>query len=144
VRDLSHPDTDAQKADVELVMKELGLDEERLVDSLIEVRNKADLLDAEEREVQANLAKRADHPVVVMSAVTGQGVDDFLATVEDQLSRALETLELRLEPADGKTLAWLYAHGEVIDRRDEDDGVHVTVRLEPANARRFEQIKPSA
>ncbi len=140
VRDVSHPDTEAQKQDVEEVMKGLGVDEERLADNFIEVRNKIDLLTDDDNEIQANLAKRADHPVIPMSAVTGAGVDAFLEAVEDQLSRHLESLSVTLEPADGKRLSWLYAHGDVIDRHDEDDGIHVTVLLEPANLKRFEQL----
>lgn len=142
VRDLSHLDTEAQKTDVETVMHELGVDDERIAESLIEVRNKTDLLSEDEQDIQANLAKRADHPVVLTSAVTGRGVDDFLTAVENQLSRAMETLEVSISPADGKTLSWLYAHGDVVARQDEDDAIHLTVKLEPANARRFEQIKP--
>ncbi|MCW8915573.1 MAG: GTPase HflX [Magnetovibrio sp.] len=140
VRDVSHPDSEAQKTDVEHVMKGLGVDEERLADNFIEVRNKIDLLSDDENALQANLAKRADHPVIPMSAVTGAGVEDFLQAVEGQLSRHLETFSITLEPADGKRLSWLYAHGDVIERLDEEDGVHVTVLLEPANLKRFEQI----
>lgn len=141
VRDVSHPDTDAQKADVETVMKELGLEDDRLHTSMIEVRNKADLLDGDEHDIQVNLTKRTDQPTVLMSATHGEGVDAFLAIIEKQLSRTLETHDVHLAPSDGKTLSWLYSNGEVVERRDEDDGVHVIVRLTAANARRFEQLK---
>jgi len=140
VRDVSHPDTDAQKADVESVMKSLGLDDERISGMLIEVRNKSDLLNVDDREFQANMVRRADHPVVLMSAVTGEGVDQFLTSVEDQLSRAHETIAVVLAPSEGKLLSWLYSHGEVLERDDKEDGVHLTVSLEPANARRFERL----
>ena len=141
VRDMSHPDSEAQKADVAEVMKGLGLDEERINDAMIEVRNKSDLLDADEHEVQANIVRRADSPVVLMSAATGEGVDEFLEAVEAQLSRAQETLTVTLKAHDGKLQSWLYTHGDVIDRIDDEHGVHMTVRIEPANARRFEQLK---
>lgn len=143
VRDLSHPDTEAQKADVEEVMKSLGLEDEHIDGALIEVRNKADLLDAEEHELQANIVRRADSPVVLMSAATGEGVEAFLQAVEAHLSRAQETLTVTLKAHDGKLQSWLYNHGEVIERIDDEHGVHMTVRLEPANARRFEQLKSS-
>ena len=141
VRDMSHPDSEAQKADVAEVMKGLGLDEERINDAMIEVRNKSDLLDADEHEVQANIVRRADSPLVLMSAVTGEGVDEFLEAVEAQLSRAQEILTVTLKPHDGKLQSWLYTHGEVTDRHDDEHGVHMIVRIEPANARRFEQLK---
>lgn len=77
VRDVSHPDSEAQKNDVELVMKDLGLEDDRLIEQLIEVRNKSDLLSSDDQENQSNMVKRADHPMVLMSAVTGEGVDTF-------------------------------------------------------------------
>lgn len=122
-------------------MKDLGLEDDRLIEQLIEVRNKSDLLSSDDQENQSNMVKRADHPMVLMSAVTGEGVDTFLQTVEEQLARSMETLQVSLDPSDGKTLSWLYAHGEVIDRQDEEDAIHITVNLEPANLRRFEQLK---
>ena len=141
VRDVSHPDTEAQKADVEDVLKTLGIDDARQRASMVEVRNKTDQLAPGDLEIQSNLAARVDHPVVLMSAVTGQGVDAFMAQVEAQLSQSLETLELQLDHADGKTLSWLYAHGDVVERHDGEDAVHITVKMDPANARRFAQLK---
>ena len=142
VRDISHPDTEAQRADVKTVMKGLGLDDERLVGSLIEVRNKSDQLDAEEYEAQVNVARRADdHPVALMSAVTGEGVGEFLDIVEKLLSQAQTTIDVVLAPTEGKLMAWLYANGDVIERRDEEDGIHFTVHLEPDDVGRFERLK---
>lgn len=141
VRDIAHGDSEAQAKDVAEVLKELGLDDEALQDRLIEVRNKADMLSADEHALQVNQVKRADLPMVLTSAITGEGVADFLAAVEARLSHAHETIEVTLQPADGKRLAWLYAHGDVTERRDDEDGqIHLTVKLEPANARRFEQM----
>ena len=140
VRDISHPDTDAQAKDVDGVLKELGLDDAALQNALIEVRNKVDVLDDENVSLQRNQAARADHPVVLTSAVTGAGVDDFLAAVEERLGSALETIEVSVDVSDGKRVAWLYAHGEVLERRDDDEGVHLTVRFEPANLQRFKQL----
>jgi len=142
VRDISHADSEAQMADVISVMKGLGLDDERLVGSLIEVRNKSDQLDTDEYEVQVNVVRRADeHPIALMSAVTGEGVPEFLDLVEKLLSQAQTTIEVVLSPSEGKLMAWLYAHGDVVDRRDEDDGIHFTVHLEPEDAGRFERLK---
>jgi len=141
VRDIAHPDTEAQANDVAQVLKDLGLDEEALQDIAIEVRNKSDLLSDDDRITQENQVKRASTPIVLTSAVTGAGVGDFLDAVESRLSHAHETIEVELNPADGKTLAWLHAHGEVLDRQDDEDGtVHLTVKLDPANLQRFEQM----
>jgi GTP-binding protein HflX len=51
----------------------------------------------------------------------------------------MEVADYAIPPQDGARLAWLYQHGEVVERHDEDTGVHVTVRLLPADRARFEQ-----
>ena len=78
--------------------------------------------------------------MVLTSAVTGEGVEDFLNAVDARLSQSMETLELTLDVTEGKKIAWLYAHGEVQNRTDDEHGVHITVRLDAANARRFETL----
>jgi len=50
----------------------------------------------------------------------------------------METIEVTLPGSDGAGLAWLHQHGEVLSRDDRDDGVHLTVRLSPADRARFE------
>lgn len=144
VRDISHTDTEPQSKDVANVLKELGLDAEALRDTLIEVRNKSDRLSDDDRQAQANQVQRAEKPVVLVSAVSGEGVDTFLATLEEMLSRTHPVTEVVLHPADGKKLAWLYAHGDVMERVDEEDGtIRLSVKLDPANAQRFEQMHRS-
>lgn len=141
VRDISHEDTEPQAVDVAEVLKELGLGEEQLQDRLIEVRNKADLLSLDDHETQVNQVKRAETPMVLTSAVTGEGIEDFLVRLEDRLSQGFETIEADLQPADGKNMAWLYAHGDVLNRVDDEDGtVHLTVKLDNANAQRFAKM----
>ena len=72
-----------------------------------------------------------------ISAVTGAGLDDLLAAIEARLSvqRVIETY--RLGHADGAAMAWLHAHGEVIERKDTDDYAELTVRLAPEDVQRF-------
>jgi len=140
VRDIAHPDTEAQSLDVQDVLKELGLDDVALQKTLVEVRNKVDLLNDDERDVQVNQSCRADHPIVVMSAVTGFGIDAFLTAIEDRLGDALQTVKVELSVADGKKLSWLYSHGEVLDRVDEDSTIHVTVRFDAANFQRYQLL----
>ena len=66
-------------------------------------------------------------------------VEIFEAAFDARLARAATTVEVLLAYEDGATLAWLYDHGEVMARQDDDAGMHLTVRLDPANAARFEQ-----
>ena len=52
-----------------------------------------------------------------------------------QISQAVEKAL-----ADGKSLAWLHAHGKVVEQVVEDDYIHVTAFLSPDNIRRFESM----
>ncbi|MBF0249081.1 MAG: GTPase HflX [Alphaproteobacteria bacterium] len=140
VRDMAHPDTEAQKQDVETVLAELGLGAEYLYANMIEVRNKCDLLTLDEKDVQLNQARRSDRPIVVTSAVTGEGIDAFFAAVDARLAKTMETHEFTVKPSDGKRLAWLYANGEVLERTDGDNAIHLIVRMDPSNVSRFERL----
>ena len=138
VRDLSHPETEAQKSDVEQVLRELGL-EERLAD-IVEVWNKIDLLDPDRRTLILAQAERSDRQVAI-SARTGEGCDRLLALIDARLSAGSELRHLRLRHGDGAAIAWLYANGNVVARRDDDEFAHMTVRLDPAQAARFDRMQ---
>ncbi len=137
VRDIAHEDAQAQGADVEAILGELGV--EASDPRLIEVWNKADLLDADRREAALNAALRGvdGRKPILVSAVTGEGIDALLAAIETRLAEGRETMEIDLDPADGQGLHWLYEHAEVLERRDaEDGGVHLTIRVAPEAAER--------
>jgi GTP-binding protein HflX len=132
VRDIAHEETAAQAADVEAVLASLDISESRR-DEIIEVWNKADLLDEDRLDAAREAASRSNKTVIILSAVTGYGVEALLAAIEDRLSRAQSTVEVTLEPADGEGLAWLYARTEVTERETLDDGrTRLTVRADPA------------
>jgi GTP-binding protein HflX len=137
VRDIAHPDTVAQKADVMNVLAELGVEENRHND-MIEVRNKIDLIAEEERDAIFNSSSRNGH-AVALSAITGEGVDALLATIDDLLNAERSVLDVTLDLGDGAAIAWLYERGEVISREDEGTQAHIRVGLDSANAARFEQ-----
>lgn len=136
VRDAAHQDTEAQKADVMDVLKEIGLGEGAEV-TQIEVMNKIDLLSAESKILLANQSKRSNVPSVLVSAITGEGCKELVAAIDDRITENYTLLEIALKHGDGGALAWLYEHGEVIDRQDEADAIHVKVRLDTANLERF-------
>ena len=137
VRDVSHPDAEAQAADVEMVMKDLGLGE--AVDcGLVEALNKIDLLPSERRDEVLNQSRRRPG-VVPLSAVTGEGVDGLLADLDQRLSEGRQLVDLTLPLSDGAGIAWLYRHGEVVARRDDDHAAFMRVRLDPADAQRYRQ-----
>ncbi|MBI3445859.1 MAG: GTPase HflX [Magnetospirillum sp.] len=137
VRDISHPDTDAQASDVETVLKELGLGE--VVDrGLVEALNKIDLLPESRRLEVINQAKRREG-AMALSAVTGQGIAELLADLDRRLGSARETVDVALALSDGASISWLYRHGEVVARRDDDRQAFIRVKLDPADIRRFHQ-----
>ncbi len=134
-RDMSHEDAGAQSRDVEKVLDELGI---AATDKrMIEVWNKIDRLDAEGRDRLVNLAERQppERRPVVVSAVTGEGIDHLIDAIETRIGEGRQTLELDLDPADGAGLSWLYRHSEVLSKDMRDDGrLAVTVRADPKNA----------
>jgi GTP-binding protein HflX len=137
VRDVAHADTAAQSHDVEKVLDELGIaaDDRRL----IEVWNKIDCLGAEERARLANLAQRraAERAPVLVSALSGEGLDRLTAAIETRLAATRQTLAVSLDPADGAGLSWLYRHAEVLSKAMADDGrLAVTVRADADKAAR--------
>jgi GTP-binding protein HflX len=138
VRDIADPDTLAQARDVEAVLGQLDLDEGRLV----EVWNKIDLLEADDREEA--LARAARSGAVAVSAVTGEGCDALLRLVAQRIDDGPQ-VEAQLQAGEGEALAWLYQHGRVVDRQDQQDGaVHVAVRLDSQALGRFERLFPDA
>jgi GTP-binding protein HflX len=135
VRDAAHPESEAQKADVEAVLRDLGID----VDSdahLVEVMNKIDQLDEDARTALANLAAR-EADLVPISALTGEGIDALLARLDERLGTSRAVVDLDVDLSDGATLAWLYRHGTVVERHDEGTVAHIKVGLDPADLGRF-------
>lgn len=142
VRDISHPDSEAQAADVETVLRELGLAE--MVDNgLVEGLNKIDLLGPERRAEVINQASR--HPGrLPFSAVTGEGVAALLAELDRRLGQGRAMLDVSLPLSDGASIAWLYRHGEVVARRDDQSHAYLRVKLDAADVRRFHQRQAAA
>jgi GTP-binding protein HflX len=135
VRDIAHPDSEAQRQDVEAILDDLGLGE-RLEERVIEVLNKIDLLDAESRQVLGHRVARGNGQVLA-SALTGEGVAELLAAIDRHLAKSARTVTLSVPLDDGAALAWLYDHGQVLERRDDARHAHLRVDLDPADLARF-------
>lgn len=136
VRDISHPQSLAQKQDVLEVLEALGLPEQRR-ETMIEVLNKIDLLEPERRDEVRNMAARTQN-VLALSAATGEGCDALLAAVAARLSERRELIDLHLAPGDGANLAWLHQHAEVIElRHDADGAAYVRTSIDPEDLARY-------
>jgi GTP-binding protein HflX len=135
VRDAHHPDSDAQREDVLAVLGDLGL-AAVIEDGLIEVMNKIDLMDPPTRASLVNQAAR-NTEAVALSAVTGEGCGGLLRLIERRLEAGVRSVRLDVPLSDGRTLAWIYAHGEVLGRRDDGEAAHLSVRLSDADLGRL-------
>ena len=137
VRDIVHPDSEAQKQDVLAVLTDLGVDDARR-DGMIEVYNKIDQADDDVRHRVINMVGRTPLAAAV-SALSGEGADQLLALIGQQVGRHDRAVRLHLPHSDGATLAWLYQVGEVVERRDDEQSAWLVVRLDAANAGRLEK-----
>jgi GTPase len=136
VRDIAHPDSDAQAADVEGVLRDLGVRGEAGAVPLIEAWNKIDLLEGEARAAVENEAARRDD-VMLLSATSGEGVEDATARVVAALTTGRCLRDLRVASSDGAALAWLHAHGQVEREEHADGEVALVVRLSDEDWARF-------
>ena len=135
VRDISRDDSEAQALGVEKVLAQLGIAPRE--PRLIEIWNKVDRLGREAGERVRNLAARrgAEHRPILVSALSGEGIDCLAAEIERRLATVRETLDLELDVSDGAGLSWLHRHTEVMAKQAREDGrLLVTVRADPANA----------
>lgn len=134
VRDISHPDSEAQKHDVEAVLDDLGVLERMHNGHALEALNKIDQLDDESRIA---LLARDDPSRIAVSALTGQGCDVFIERIEATLGAGDRTFSYDINPGDGAAIAWLHQNGRVISQEVKDDLLSVSVILAPADASRF-------
>ena len=138
VRDIAHPDSEAQRADVLAVLAEIGVGPEAGEGApIIEVWNKLDALDPEAHEaVLANAARDPD--VVAISALTGEGIEDLQRIVSERLMAGARVHSISLPAGDGGAIAWLHQHGEVIEQAMEGETLTMDVRLSPDEWDRFQ------
>ena len=135
VRDIHHPDTEAQRNDVQSVLTELGLGAQ-VEQGLVEALNKIDLLDPETRAALINRTGR-NRDAVPVSAATGEGTDRLLVLIDDRLDGGRRLIDLDIPLSDGASIAWIYRHGDVVRRHDDDERAHFSVRLAEADLGRF-------
>jgi len=138
VRDMAHPDRDAQRADVEEVLTSLGITEES-GPARLEAWNKLDLLEGDERQELLGEAERREDAVPI-SALTGWGIDQLREKAADRLRSGATLHHLRLPAGDGSRIAWLHARGEVVDQRVDQDEIALAVRLSPDNWEKFQAL----
>ncbi len=145
VRDIAGADSEAQSRDVAAVLAELGV-EAKAPERVIEVWNKVDLMPPAQRPPRVIPAAAGNGPAVVaVSALTGEGLPELLALIEEKVATARRTYEVRLEGAALGQLHRLYEVGEVLDRSDNADGSTTAhVRVAPDRQAAFDKAFPNA
>ncbi|MFZ1737176.1 GTPase HflX [Sphingorhabdus sp.] len=139
VRDIAHPASDIQKRDVLAVLAEIGIgaDGKHPV-PIVEVWNKIDLLDPEQREELDQQLTRNEHCLAI-SALSGEGIDQFLSHLASLLDKDSETRRFMLASSNGAALAWLHDQGDVQDRVQDDGFTACEARLNSAQWGKFEK-----
>lgn len=133
VRDIAHPETENQCDDVHHVLKDLGL-EIAMETHMIEVLNKIDLLPASEREHIHSTPSQ-----IPVSALTGEGLADLIKAIEQHFARDHKPHHYVLKIEDGAALSWLYRHGEIVERKDGEETITLTVEMSDKDTARFQK-----
>jgi len=129
VRDISHPDHEAQKQDVLDVLGNL-LSEEALDARVVEVLNKMD-----------RLPTAIENGGIPVSALTGTGMDHLRTMLDERLGNLFLTeIDVTLDASNGERLAWLYRHGSVLSQTEEDGLLYIKARLTHENAARWKKL----
>ncbi len=141
VRDIAHPEAEAQAADVKHVLFELGidLDDADTQDAVIEVHNKADLLTPEESDDLRHSAQRRGQKCVSISALTGAGLSDLSFAIETWIARQDFEVQLWLPYSEGRARAQLAAHCDILDQTPEGEGTSYRVSADAIGWGRFEK-----
>lgn len=122
VVDATHPNAKEQIEAVEDTLAELGVDHLPTVIAL----NKIDLLAASNPNLESS---DLNHPAVLVSALTGQGIDTLLAAVEAAMTQYLEPLHVLLPYDRGDLLSLIYERGQVDDESHSAEGIEIYGRL---------------
>ncbi|MEL6914946.1 MAG: GTPase HflX [Pseudomonadota bacterium] len=136
VRDISHPETEEQAADVADILGGLGIAEGVPV---FEVWNKTDGLDAEALEIRRNLAAR-EETTFLTSALTGEGMPALLAAISASITPPRQVETLALSHADGRKRAWLYDQGVVQEEAQTEAGPALVVEWTARQAARYGKL----
>lgn len=149
VRDIANPETEEQKRDVLEVLKVLGL-EHKIAHDTIEVLNKVDLLNKnqESRNLESNENESPlildshfpDSKKLYISATTGNGVDAVLRAIDEAIARDEKKVEITMNVADGKKLAWIYEHGSVQSTSQDGETMKLIVSFSEKNLGAFNKL----
>lgn len=133
VRDASCADSELRKVTVLSTLRALRLPEAKMA-AVLEVHTKADKVSG------SSLPKPG---AIVVSALSGLGLDELKAALEDAVLRArsLQVTTLHV-PLGGPELSWLYREANVQQMQELRGAAHVTVLISQAALGRFRKLFP--
>mmetsp|Transcript_12606 Transcript_12606/g.31758 ORF Transcript_12606/g.31758 Transcript_12606/m.31758 type:complete len:461 (+) Transcript_12606:890-2272(+) len=138
VIDVANPSWDKQERAVRAVLSDMGVGDKPVV----RVLNKIDLLEDEEAEMLRYEAAFAENTVAV-SALYGEGMEDFVEAVEDALNSMLTPIELVIPYSNGQDLSVIHEQGVVETIEYQEKGTYVLGRVPQATANRFQKYSIS-
>jgi len=136
VRDIPHPESEQQAADVADILTSLGVKAET---PLFEVWNKLDLVDPAARAALSVQATRSE-TVFALSALTGEGLPRLLDAVSSAFEEEKSDRELRLGFEQGRHRAWLHEEGVVKAERQTRTGYRIAVRWTARQESRYRDL----
>ncbi|MEP5630679.1 MAG: GTPase HflX [Tateyamaria sp.] len=136
VRDISHPETEAQAEDVATILSDLGVGNDRVQ---IELWNKLDVLSDDAADAARARAAREEN-VFAISALTGEGLTPVLEHVAETLQATVSFETFTLPYADGRKRAWLYDQDVVQDETQDENGFTLRVRWTAIQKARYDGL----
>ena len=130
VMDVANDAYEEQRADVIAILKDMGIDYASDA-RIIEVMNKVDAADVERKDEVLRAVQSSDR-IIAISALENKGLNRLSDVLHDVLTRAHSLADFEIPVTDGKALAWLYAHANVIDREDGENIVRVRANIDSA------------
>ncbi|WP_050786777.1 GTPase HflX [Rhodobacter ferrooxidans] len=136
VRDISHPESAEQAADVAKILAALGV---KAATPQIEIWNKLDLVQGAMRDGLVQQAQGRDG-VMALSALTGEGLPELLEAISRAFDEAKSDLRLTLPFSEGRRHAWLHAEGVVLAETQTEDGWQIDLRWTARQEQRYREF----
>ena len=129
VRDISCENTDVQRKDVLDVLHGLGLKNIETSNNYIEVFNKIDLLNDDEKTALQKQICRKKESIVARSALTGEGCEQLLKMADNKLTGDYQEVCFKVKNTDGKSLSLIYQYADVLEKSEDDDFICVRAKI---------------
>ncbi len=143
VRDSASTQSAEQRDDVNAILEQLFSLQDKAI-PVLEAWNKVDLIQREERpQIQAQANSITPNPVL-LSAATGQGLDDLKQSMEDILCRGAVTVRIHVPVGEGRISPWICRNGILLDTQIDEQGAQTLLaQLDVKNIGALESTFPT-